>query len=475
VSSSRGDGKGGEPDPTARHRTPRAESDASRSTSTEVHGATDVEGLVLGRYEALRRLASGGMGQVLIARLRGSGLARRFAIKQVHEHLRDDPNALALFRREASIAARLHHPNVVPVLELEDRPDALFLVMDHFPSTSLAHVLREATRRGRSLPIGVCASWGADLALGLHALHELRADDGSPAELVHRDVTPSNVLVGRDGTIKLADFGIARAYADGDVLTAVDQVRGKLGYLPPESLRGQRLDRRADVFSLGVAMWELVARQRLFRAPGLDDAATLHAILHAPIARLDAMRPDCPPELASVVERALERDPTVRLPDAAALAEQLTRFVDGTALRERAELAGVWVAPSIDALETELRAAEARLDARTPPTPKPSTRTRHFSIALVVVAVAVGAAFALGADDPTAGRDETPDSQPPDRVDGVDADHAADNPTAADAHGSRDAELDAAVDAGLDAGAAPDAGVDGGRGGRRGGRRYLRL
>jgi serine/threonine-protein kinase len=266
-------------------------------------------GTVLGeRYEVLGTIASGGMAVVSLARTRAaSGFRRVVAVKTCLPHLRSDREFVSMFLDEARLAALIHHPNVVATLDLgEDEPrpgraGALYLVMEYVEGETLSAVLR----RGR-IPAAVALRIVLDGLAGLQAAHELVDEDGASLEVVHRDISPQNLIVGLDGIARVMDFGIAKARSRSTT-TEEGVVKGKLAYMSPEQLSGARsLDRRADLFAMGVVLWELLTGQRLFR--GQTPQETISNVVHAPIAAPSEVEPESPPELDPVVLRALSRD-----------------------------------------------------------------------------------------------------------------------------------------------------------------------
>ncbi|MEP7053353.1 MAG: serine/threonine-protein kinase, partial [Pseudomonadota bacterium] len=186
------------------------------------------------RYELVGEIASGGMATVYLARLTGVGGFQRFvAMKRLHPHLANEKEFVEMFLDEARIAARIHHPNVVPILEVGASAVGYYLVMEYIEGDTLARLLARAATRGKRLPVPIALRIALDMLSGLHAAHELRDDAGEPVNLVHRDVSPQNVLVGVDGIARITDFGVARA-ASRLTATRVGQLKGKIAYMAPE-------------------------------------------------------------------------------------------------------------------------------------------------------------------------------------------------------------------------------------------------
>ena len=280
------------------------------------------------RYELVGEIASGGMATVYLARLTGVGGFQRFvAMKRLHPHLANEKEFVEMFLDEARIAARIHHPNVVPILEVGASPVGYYLVMEYIEGDTLARLLARAATRGKRIPIPIALRIALDMLSGLHAAHELRDDTGDAVHLVHRDVSPQNVLVGVDGIARITDFGVARA-ASRLTATRVGQLKGKIAYMAPEQAAGEEsLDRRADVFAAGIVVWEEIAAKRLFKAE--NEAATLSRVMSEPVPPLTEIVPGLSQELSKVVMRALERSPDKRFGTCAQFADALEAAATG--------------------------------------------------------------------------------------------------------------------------------------------------
>ena len=273
-----------------------------------------------GRYRLLYRFAAGGMASLYLARLSGTdGFEKIVAIKVMHGHLSRDRELAQMFVDEARLASRISHPNVVQILELGRFGGSHFIAMEYVDGESVLELLR------RTRPtFEVAAHIVAEAAAGLHAAHELRDDAGRPLEVVHRDVSPDNILLSFDGAVKLTDFGVARA-RDRLCCTTARTIKGKLSYMSPEQASGAPIDRRSDIFSLGVVLYELTVGRRLFRRDG--EAETLRAVERCAIPRPTEQVRDYPRALERILFGALQRDPARRLPTARALQEALEGFV----------------------------------------------------------------------------------------------------------------------------------------------------
>ncbi len=272
----------------------------------------------------MAELATGGMATVYLARLSGVGGFQRFtAIKRLHPHLAREPEFIEMFLEEARLAARIHHPNVVPILEIGTSEEGYYIVMEYVEGDTLGRLLARSAQTGLRLPTKVGLRVIIDMLAGLDAAHELKDDDDNPLGIVHRDISPQNVLVGVDGSARLSDFGVARATSKLST-TRTGQLKGKLAYMAPEQARGAKdIDRRADIFAAGVVLWEVLACRRLFKGDG--EADTLNKVLNEPIPPVRSASPIVPAALEAVVGRALERDRTKRYATAAEFADALER------------------------------------------------------------------------------------------------------------------------------------------------------
>jgi serine/threonine-protein kinase len=274
------------------------------------------------RYDLVAEIASGGMATVFLANLSGVGGFRRFvAIKRLHPHLAREQEFVEMFLDEARLAAGIHHPHVVPILEVGASERGYYLVMEYIEGDTLARLLARAATSGNRLPANIGTRIVVEMLSGLHAAHELRDEQGNPTELVHRDVSPQNILVGIDGGTRITDFGVARA-ASRLSATRAGQLKGKIAYMAPEQAMGDpAVDRRADVFSAGIVLWEVLAARRLFKAE--NEAATLSRVISEPIPDIREVNPRVDPDVAAVVMTALQRDREARYPTCQDFADDL--------------------------------------------------------------------------------------------------------------------------------------------------------
>jgi len=250
------------------------------------------------------------MATVYVARMSGAaGFSRTVAVKRLHPHLAADPTFAAMFVDEARLAARIRHPNVIDTLDVVADSGELFLVMAFVLGETLSKLVRATTSQGIRLPVPVVSNIIFGALEGLHAAHEATDEQGEPLGIVHRDVSPQNILVGADGIARVIDFGVAKA-AGRMQETEGGELKGKLAYMAPEQLTRCPVDRRCDVFAMGVVLWETLTSRRLFA--GDDAASTLYSVLNDPVLPPSSVCPDLPPALDAVVLRALERDPAMR-------------------------------------------------------------------------------------------------------------------------------------------------------------------
>jgi tRNA A-37 threonylcarbamoyl transferase component Bud32 len=271
----------------------------------------------IGRYTVLGLLATGGMAEIFLGKAPGGAPV---VIKRVLPHLARQPAFVAMFVDEARLSSLLHHANIVEVHELGQVGFDLFMVMEYLEGESVAGLMRRSANRSRHVSLALAAHVIAEACAGLSAAHELCDDGGRPLGLVHRDISPSNIFVTYAGDVKVLDFGIATA-EHRLTQTATGQVKGKFSYMSPEQCRGEPLDLRSDIFSLGVVLYELTTRRRLFKRA--NELMVLRAVTEEAIAPPRTLVPDYPRELERACMRALDRDPRNRHASARALREEL--------------------------------------------------------------------------------------------------------------------------------------------------------
>ena len=275
----------------------------------------------LGPYELAERLATGGMAEVYLARRAGPhGFAKQVAVKRILPQLASDPDFVAMFVDEARVTGRLQHPNIVSVFDFGEEGGELYMAMEYVDGTTGARLIRAAAARSEDIPLEVSLHVALSVLRGLEYAHTALDENGKPLHLVHRDVSPGNVLIDRSGAVKLTDFGIARA-AEFERRTDVGQLKGKLGYMSPEQVVGRELDARSDLFTLGIVLAEMVTVRPLFS--GGRELDVLLRIRDADISAIDRNAGRVPDDVRTVLFRALAKDPAQRYPNAGAFAQAL--------------------------------------------------------------------------------------------------------------------------------------------------------
>ncbi len=291
----------------------------------------------LGSYEVVAQLTSGGMATLFLARRVGAaGFARPVALKVVQPELARDPHFVRMFIDEAKLAARIQHPNVVHVEELGERDGFYFLAMEYVHGVSLAELLRELHSQKRRLAPAVATYIATQVADALHAAHETRSDKGKKLEVVHRDVSPQNILISSAGHVKLIDFGIAKALGRQS-RTNVGALKGKLRYMSPEQAHGRPVDRSTDLYALGIVLWEMLTMRRLFRAP--SELALLDQVRAPNIESPDTLVSDLPAGLVTAVMKALSIEAQHRPASALELRRALASAVAGVEEVDSTQLA----------------------------------------------------------------------------------------------------------------------------------------
>lgn len=338
----------------------------------------------LGRYRLIAEIGHGGMAEVYLALLEGElGFNKLLVLKQIRPELAEDPEMMAMFLDEARLSARLHHPNVVETHEVAQEDGRTFMAMEYLEGQSLHRILHRLRRHG-GLPQSMHLQILADALAGLHHAHELADWDETPLGVVHRDLTPQNVFVTYEGTVKVVDFGIAKVKG-ASAETRVGVVKGKVAYMAPEQARGEAVDRRTDIFAAGIMLWEAATGARPFR--GLSEVEILHRLIHGEVPSARAVNPAIPEALAAIVDKAVALTRGERYATAAELRAALEGYLETTANRPKARDLGRLLARHFAedrarlkaCLEEELRenpagavgvpqlhAADPILDERTP-------------------------------------------------------------------------------------------------------------
>jgi serine/threonine protein kinase len=283
-----------------------------------------VTGERIGRYEVIRRIAVGGMAEIFLARSTGiEGFEKRVIVKRILPHLAENPDFVAMFLDEARLAATLHHANIAQVYDIGAEDGSYFFALEYIEGKDVRHLRIQLARRQLELPHQHAIAIVLGVAAGLHAAHERRGHDGRPLNMVHRDVSPSNVIVTFDGGVKLIDFGIAKA-AQRQTHTRTGVLKGKSAYMSPEQWLGEPVDRRSDVFALGILLYELTTGERLFKKGA--EYEIMRQFIKGKTALTGRFPPYFPVELERIVARALSRHPGDRYPSAQAFYQDLERF-----------------------------------------------------------------------------------------------------------------------------------------------------
>ena len=373
------------------------------------------------RYTLLQRLAIGGMGELLLARASGAGgVEKLVAIKRIRSEYASDPTFVSMFLNEARLAATLDHPNVVRTYDLVDEGGSFFMVMEYLHGESLGRLLNAHATAGTRLELGHVITIALGIAAGLHCAHERRAVDGRPLDIVHRDLSPGNVFITYEGGVKLLDFGIAKATSRTSITMGPTR-KGKVAYMSPEQCVGAEVDRRSDLFALGVVLWELSCGRRLFR--GDNEFAIMNQIttVDAPSPRQFA--PELPEAFAEIVLRALHRDPAARFQTAMELHDALEAFASSagvlpsaTALgRHLCERCGEREVPSAEPSdEFADRSGHTLVVPETTATPTATPLHRRlgvvFALATGALVGAAGVALSSSHASPGAAIDDTVDA-----------------------------------------------------------------
>jgi len=324
-------------------------------------------GVSFEKYEVLHRIGSGGMAEIFLARQKGvQGFQKKVVLKRILPSLSEDPRFLDMFLQEAKLAARISHPNVVQIFDLGSDAGRYFIAMEYVRGWDLRNVLRACERRGIQMPLEYACRIAIDLCAGLHAAHTCVDDEGRPLGIVHRDVSPRNVLLSSEGTVKITDFGIAKA--EGSLPhTKPGTIKGKVAYMAPEQIvtNDAALDARADIFAAGVVFFECVTGRRPFQRE--TDFDTMRSLLSDPVPDLAELRADVPPSWDVVVGRALARSLDKRYPSALAFQIDLERLLDELGQTVSARHLATW----LDMLfESETNSSIAPNSASFTPSPK---------------------------------------------------------------------------------------------------------
>jgi len=277
------------------------------------------------RYRVVDRLASGGMAEVFLAESAGiEGFKKQVAIKRVLPNLSEKKRFIAMFLDEARLSASLSHSNVAQVFDIGVGDNAYFIVMEYVDGADLKAVIEYMRKSGQAFPVEAACYIASKICEGLTYAHELRGADGQPMHIIHRDMSPPNVLITKHGEVKIVDFGLAKAASQLEKSEA-GVIKGKFGYLSPEAAQGLAIDHRTDIFAVGIILWELLAGQRLFL--GDTDFQTVKKVQVAQVPPISQINRKVPPELERIVNRALAKDMLARYGTSQELGQDLSRFM----------------------------------------------------------------------------------------------------------------------------------------------------
>jgi eukaryotic-like serine/threonine-protein kinase len=344
-----------------------------------------VPGYRLDRYELLCPIASGGMATVWLARLRGKrGFEKLFAIKTIKTELISDPSFQDMFMDEARIASRIVHPNVAQILELGEQDDILYIVMEHVDGESVAKIHRIALQKGAPMPPGVVLRIVADVCAGLHAAHQLTDADGDNLGVVHRDVSPQNILLTANGQPKVIDFGLVKAKKRGAAETQSGVVKGKIRYMAPEQLGTRGVDRRADVWAAGMCLYELMTGEIPYAEH--DDLAVVKLLMSEdPLPTRNAMLPG---PIERILSKAIAREPDARFESCSTMRRAIENAIDQLGLSAENEDVGRFLEETMPELAKKRRKtiakAIAAADAKRPSGAEPIDADLGYAITEVV-------------------------------------------------------------------------------------------
>ncbi len=283
----------------------------------------------VGKYQLVRKLATGGMAEVFLARAEGpGGFSKKLVVKRILPHFLSDPHFANMFLSEARLAAELNHPNIVQIFDFGQADGQYYLAMEFIDGANLRVLNAAAIEQGHRIPFAIAARLASLAAEGLHFAHELKGDDGHPIGLVHRDISPDNILVSRNGAVKVVDFGIAKASSQPS-MTRSGVIKGKMAYMPPEQLGRKPIDRRIDVFALGVVLHELTTGTWPFDAS--SEVSIIQAIMNdVPFSHVRERSADIPEALDAIIARCLEKNRELRYPNCKELQADLEKFIAST-------------------------------------------------------------------------------------------------------------------------------------------------
>ncbi len=341
-----------------------------------------------GDYQLIAKLATGGMAEIFLARKAGAPASELIVLKRILPHLAEDEHFVTMFRDEADLASQLRHKNICQVESFGEIGGTWYIAMEYLHGVPLSRMMTRLSKAAKMLDVRVVAGIIAQACEGLHAAHEAVGPDGAPLNVVHRDVSPPNIMVCHDGTVKLLDFGIAKARG-ANSRTRTGTVKGKNAYMSPEQILGKPLDRRSDVFALATVMYEMLAIKRLFHRD--SDFLTFKAITEEPIPDIRERRPDLTPGVRAALVQAMARDPNGRFPTAAGFAAALRGAVatqgGPASTNDLARLLFTDFGDEMAARDEILKAADDQaIQPPSPPKPPPVPKPPVHNLALATTA-----------------------------------------------------------------------------------------
>lgn len=288
-----------------------------------LHGQQDTS--QLGKYKLLHKVATGGMGEIFYGKVSGiEGFEREVAIKKMLPHLNADRSFVDMMVKEAKLTVLLNHPNIVQIYDLSKEDEQYYIAMEYVPGIPISSILRDRIGVGEKMPVAFCVHATLEIVRGLHYAANLVTPGGEKLSIIHRDITPQNILVTRRGAVKITDFGIAKA-ANEISTTMTGVIKGKLGYMAPEQLSGKEADHRIDLYCAAIMLWEMLAGKRLYK--GTSEVDSFRLVAEAKVPELDGFRSDVEPRLMEVVRRALHIDPDARYQQGLDFAEALQQAI----------------------------------------------------------------------------------------------------------------------------------------------------
>jgi serine/threonine protein kinase len=295
----------------------------------------------IGPYQVLERISAGGMAEVYKAKQTGAdNFERPVAIKRILPHIARDPNFIAMFQAEAKLAVQLQHGNICQIYQLGRHEDSFYIALEYVDGRDIGSVLDLHQKQGRPIPLPQACYIISRACEGLDYAHNKKSNDGKPLNIIHRDISPPNILISFEGEVKLIDFGLAKAVGSS-IQTQAGIIKGKLAYMSPEQVRGTTLDHRSDIFALGIVFFELLTARRLFRRD--SDLETFDAVRQCQVPRPTEFNPVIPAALEQILLKSLTRNPDERYASASAFNEAIREFAMTHRMNFRGDQLGAWM------------------------------------------------------------------------------------------------------------------------------------